>query len=654
MRDMKAKALFLVVTPLFCSPLPAAVPSPWTPVKASDGCVSVWGRDYGFASNALPARVKALGRDLLAAPVRIVCTDTDGKAVDWKKGGSWVEMSDAESATVCAWQEADALAVDATYRVEFDGMMKVSLVLVPGPKAPQGRACRAWLEIPLRPERAKLYVFSPASWEKFSNAGGVKGPMRWPFRCSVWLGDDEAGLCWFCESDEGLPQTEDVVEVLPGETETVLRIKLADGNTELPRTWTFGLQATPVKPWDGARNARHFLHAPRMGVGHTVKRPEVWWTAQRAFPDGNSEAAMDAAKAAGVHTVAFHEDWIPIQNNAASARPEFKQIVDACHARGMKAIAYLGYELSPLDPLWGDLQADCLRLEANGRPRGHWFREPGQRDYRVCYASRFARAWLERAKRAYADLGIDGFYLDSTIMPQLCANERHGCGWRGADGRLHGTYPFFAVRRMMRELYEFVEARGGTIDAHQSGYVCPATLAFVHSYWDGEQLASSREDIKRTLDLDAFRAEFMGRNHGVPCEFLAYEVKGRWSYEDALAITLLHDVLVRPCGFGSEVRLAPLWKAMDDFGTASSSWTPYWKHPLTVSPASVKASVYRRDGRTLAVVSNLSPDRAVWAEVSLPAGVTDVREPVSGDRVRVVGEKAVVELEPFRMKLLAF
>ena len=442
--------------------------------------------------------------------------------------------------------------------------------------------------------------------------------------------------------------------MLPGETETVLRIKLADGNTELPRTWTFGLQATPVKPWDGARNARHFLHAPRMGVGHTVKRPEVWWTAQRAFPDGNSEAAMDAAKAAGVHTVAFHEDWIPIQNNAASARPEFKQIVDACHARGMKAIAYLGYELSPLDPLWGDLQADCLRLEANGRPRGHWFREPGQRDYRVCYASRFARAWLERAKRAYADLGIDGFYLDSTIMPQLCANERHGCGWRGADGSLHGTYPFFAVRRMMRELYEFVEARGGTIDAHQSGYVCPATLAFVHSYWDGEQLASSREDIKRTLDLDAFRAEFMGRNHGVPCEFLAYEVKGRWSYEDALAITLLHDVLVRPCGFGSEVRLAPLWKAMDDFGTASSSWTPYWKHPLTVSPASVKASVYRRDGRTLAVVSNLSPDRAVWAEVSLPAGVTDVREPVSGDRVRVVGEKAVVELEPFRMKLLAF
>ena len=96
----------------------------------------------------------------------------------------------------------------------------------------------------------------------------------------------------------------------------------------------------------------------------------------------------------------------------------------------------------------------------------------------------------------------------STIMPRACANERHGCGWRDADGKLHETYPFFAVRKMMRELYEFVEARGGRIDAHQSGYVCPATLAFAHSYWDGEQLAVSSQNIKQSLNLDAFRAEY--------------------------------------------------------------------------------------------------------------------------------------------------
>ena len=37
--------------------------------------------------------------------------------------------------------------------------------------------------------------------------------------------------------------------------------------------------------------------------------------------------------------------------------------------------------------------------------------------------------------------------------------------------------------------------RGGRIDAHQSGYVCPATLAFAHSYWDGEQIAVGGMDM---------------------------------------------------------------------------------------------------------------------------------------------------------------
>jgi len=630
-----------------------AVPRPWTPVTVSGTDVSVWGRTYSFASNALPVGVKALGSELLAAPVRVVVDDAEGKPVSWKKGGSWVQERDAESATVCAWQEAETVTADATHRIEFDGLSKVSLALVPGPKSNLSKVRRAWLEIPLRPERATLYVVSPASWTKLDNVGAVKGPLKWPFRCSVWVGDEKAGYCWFCESDENLAQGDDTVEIVPGERDTVLRIRLADGETELPQTWTFGLQATPVKAWNAAHNADHTLHSPQMGVGITIRRPEVWWTSQRAFPNGHMEERLDEAAARGVKTVAFHEDWIPLQNNPAP-RPDFKGIVRVCHARGLKAIAYQGYELSPLDPLWGDLQATCLSKDETGRNTSYWFREPGQRDYRVCYASAFSGAWLKRAKAAYEELGLDGFYLDGTIMPRACANERHGCGWRDAKGKLHVTYPFFAVRKMMRELYEFVDARGGRIDAHQSGYVCPATLAFVHSYWDGEQLACSKQDIKRTLDLAAFRAEFMGVNHGVPCEFLAYEVPGKWSYDDALAITLLHNVLVRPCGFGAEARLQPLWQALDGFGIVRAEWLPYWENPLVTSPASVKASVYRHGGKSLAVVSNVSPDAAVEARVTLPTGVTQAVDALTGRAVDVRNGQAVFGLEPFRMRLLRY
>ena len=641
----------------------AAVPSPWTPVEAKDGVVSVWGREYAFASNALPVGMKSGGRDLLAGPMRIVCADTNGNPIAWKKGGSWVQEQDDESATVCAWQEAVEIAADATARVEFDGMIKVTLAIVSGPKFREGSISKAWLEIPLKPESATLYVFSPMKWGLVNNTGGVTGPMAWPFRCSVWLGDEKAGLCWFCESDENMrpADPERMVEVDPavaeakagraGEKETVLRIHLVDKPVELPVTWTFGLQATPVKPWSRAWNARHVMHSPPMGVGTVVKRPEVWWTAQRAFPDGKVLESLDAAKSNGVTTIMFHEDWIPIQNNP-SPRSDFKPIVDACHARGIQATAYLGYEISPLDPLWEKYHDTGLARLASGRPLTCWFREPGQRDYRVCYKSGFADDWLARAFKAYDALGLDGFYLDTTITPGRCANEKHGCGWRDASGRLHETYPIFAIRSMMRRLYEFVQSRGGVVNAHQSSYVCPATLAFVHSYWDGEQLSAIDCNVKRTLNLEAFRAEFMGRNHGVPCEFLCYEKPGKWTYDDALALTLLHDVLVRPCGFAAVPRVAHVWKALDAFDFTRAEWIPYWENPVAVQPESVKASVYKKGGESLIVVSNLSPDSAARAEVALPGNATRAHDELANRDVEVSDGKAVLDIPPFRMVLL--
>lgn len=629
-----------------------AVPAPWTPVEAKDGVVSVWGREYAFASNAFPVAVKSGGFDLLSGPMRIVCADTNGNDIVWKKGGSWVQERCEESVTVCAWQEADGLAADVTLCIEFDGMAKVSLALVPGPGDSTANLSKAWLEIPFRPDCATLFNYSPASWTKLENVGGVKGPMAWPFRCAVWLGNEKAGLCWFCESDENFHPTDAqrVIEVLPAEKETLLRIRLADRTIKLPSTWVFGLQATPTKPFQKDFNKSHTVHAPQMGAGILFKRPEVWWTAQRAFPEGKIEETLDAAARSGVKTVVFHEDWIPVQNNP-TPRPDFKAIVDGCHRRGMKALVYQGFELSPLDPLWGDHHEEWLAKTADGKFVSDWYREPGQRDYRLCYNNGSAGSWLDRAKRAYVELEIDGFYLDGTVMPRACANALHGCGWTDGNGKRHVTYPFFAVRNMIRELYEFVESRGGRIDAHQSGYVCPATLAFVHSYWDGEQIACSKQNIKRTLDIDAFRAEFMGRNHGVPCEFLAYEKPG-WSYDDALAITLLHDVMVRPCGFASVPRIAPVWNVFDGFGTSDAEWQPYWERPVAVSPESVKASVYRKSGESLIVVSNVSPDSEAKAEVMLPDGATRARDELAGRDVPVLDGKVTLNISPFRFVLL--
>ena len=617
----------------------AAVPRPWTPMTVEDGKVSVWGRDYAFASNALPVSVTSLGRELLAGRLRVVCADKDGKRIAWTKHGSWVHEAGEKSVTVCGWSESPTVTVDAVTRIEYDGMMEVSFALVPGPARHQSVITQAWLEIPLKPELVKYYQYYPFPWGKCENAGGVKEAKAWPFLASVWLGDEKAGFCWFCESERGFASADAnrVIEVVPDADETVLRIRLVDKAVDLPRTWVFGLEATPMKPFDRNWNKNHVLHSPQMGVGITIKRPEVWWTAQRAFPNGDIDAEIAKAAAAGVKTIAFHEDWIPIQNNATSALADFKPIVEKCHKARMKVLAYDGYELSPLDPEWGRHHHDWLAHDANGRPLSYWYRPPAQRDYRSCHGSGYGEKWLERVKKAYVDLGLDGYYLDGTVCPWMCHNESHGCGWRDETGKLRCTYAIFSIRKVMRELYEFVDARGGVINAHQSGYTCPATLAFAHSYWDGEQLATSKTlDIRKELDLEKFRAEFMGRNHGVPCEFLCYPVPGKWTYDDAIALTLVHDVFVRPCGFANADYFAPLWKRLDDFGIVEAEWLPYWEKPLEVSPDCVKASVYRKGGKSLAVVSNLSPDTTVTAEVKLPTGVKKI------------------ELKPFRMELVEF
>lgn len=633
--------------------LAPAVPRPWSPLKVAGGTVSAWGRDYTFASNALPVSVTSLGRELLAGPIRLVCADKNGQPIAWTKHGSWVHEAGEASVTVCGWSESPTVTVDAVTRIDFDGMMEVSLALVPGPRAGRTAVTQAWLEIPFRPEVAKYYQYFPFTRGQLENAGAVGSGKVWPFYPSMWLGDEKAGFCWFCESLRGFAPTDEsrIIEAVPGKGETVLRVRLVDRAADLPRTWRFGLEATPMKPFDRSWNANHVLHSPPMGAGMTIKRPEVWWTAQRAFPNGHVGELMDGAAKAGVKTVAFHEDWIPIQNNPTSALADFGDMIAGCHRRGMKVLVYDGYEMSPLDPEWGRHHGDWLAHGADGRPISAWYRPPAQRDYRSCLASGFAKTWLERAKRAYDKLGVDGYYLDGTAYPWQCFNEAHGCGWRDEKGVLRGTYPIFAVRETMREIYAYVDGKGGVLNLHASGCTCPATMAFGHAYWDGEQLVRRDFNIKRSVSLEAFRAEFMGRNHGLPCEFLAYEVPG-WSYEDALALSLIHDVLVRPCGFGSEGRLASVWKALDDFGFTKADWTPYWENPLAVSPASVKASVYTRGARRLAVVSNLSPDRAVTAEVTLPAGVTTAKDAVSGETLPVADGKAKVELAPFRMRLV--
>ena len=215
----------------------------------------------------------------------------------------------------------------------------------------------------------------------------------------------------------------------------------------------------------------------------------------------------------------------------------------------------------------------------------------------------------------------------------------------------------------MQRLYGLIHPRGGLINAHQSTCCLTPTLAFADSYWDGEQFAGGQlsGDPLKALPLASFRAEFMGRNFGVPCEFLAYERLPDWTFDHALAVSMLHDVRVRPHGCSERLtQMSKIWDVMTKFDVSQSQWHPYWKNGqlVTTQSESVKASMYSRPGRALLVVSNLSAQEAGNAQVQVNVAQAGLRadatakDALSGDRLEFAQGRLTVPLAPMRMRMV--
>jgi len=368
---------------------------------------------------------------------------------------------------------------------------------------------------------------------------------------------------------------------------------------------------------------------------------------------------LDRLAQLGVRTVVFHEQWTDIQNYTSTTHgEELRRLVAACHERGMKLLLYFGYEISDIAPEYLHYSGECLAY-----PRiGGYTRQPQQTAYVVCYASHWQDFLARGIAQVMDEYDIDGVYLDGTSNPWACANVHHGCGYRTPDGALRQTYPILATREMMKRIYNIVKARrpDGLVNVHQSTCMNIPALAFATSYWDGEQLSGIPRgaDVLDLLPLDTFRTEFMGHQWGVPAELLCYGQP--YTYEQAMSISLLHDVLVRGYLGGPLEAESALWRAMDEFGRRQAEWLPYWSNRefLQADPSTVKVSVYNRGplGAVL-VVSNLGPLQAA-AQVSLNVeklrlpGCSQALDLLSGDRLDWDGAALRLPLGPFSFRVV--
>ena len=635
--------------------------SPWTPVVVKRDrqsvTASVWDRAYTFDGLPFPSAIASGGKNLLAGSVRIVARQDKGPVM-WREAFPQVGEETPARASL-SWDASStdgALSLSAVTEIEYDGMVRVDWKLTANREV---KLEALSLEIPVPAELARyLYYFPTIGKEWLEGTCGwlpEKGKTM-GFTPAVWLGDEARGLQWFAESDFNWynADADRAIEIIREGKAVILRLHLVTTPVQLaparPQarqetsaramaspdavphlSYTFGLQATPLKPWHDPWDD-HIITSIHYAYDYKVVEEKT--------PDGRP--MLDHLAELGVKTIVIC-NWTGILCYSSPTEPEkLRGLVEACHKRGIGVIPYFGYHMSELAPEFSLFHGECSRHPSPGEPTGSRDGYPGgpmQQVSEVCMGSAWQDLVVDGIAKLMDNYGLDGVYLDGTGDPKGCLNVGHGCGYVRLDGTPAKTYPVFACRETLRRIYTAVKSRkpDGLVDFHQSGHMVAPVLAWATTYWDGEQLHGGVPKGSFALDrlpLDLFRAEFMGRPWGVPAEFLAYCLgkSTGCTWTQAHAITLLHDVAVRPHGslvFTEEA--SALWKVMAKFGHQEAEWLPYWKNSeyVKVSPEGAYVSLYRhpRNG-VLAVVSNLGKQEAL-VNVQLDPARLGLRAPLS-------------------------
>ncbi len=619
------------------------VPKPFTPVSANATGFRCIGRKTQFGNFLLPTQIRAADESLLSAPIRLVAepdllTSAKGRAkvVEKKDGGARWEWN-GESAD---------FQITARMKADCDGFCWYDIQLTP--KHPV-KLNSLRLEIPRIAKTARYLHTSSYDWSNVSSGlperGGTWADKFTPY---VWLGDEARGLAWCSESDQGwkLKTPNRAVSVETKGDVVLFKTTLLDHEETIsaPVNLHFGLQASPVKPvsfaWRAKARILHDIHY------------------ESAVPGTNGLCELDKLRDAGAKTVVIHDSWTKYFGQMVPADvAKFRQLIDACHKRGMKLLVYVGYGIARTAP---ELQGQ--HDEWSVLPLIPW--DPGYKPETrgfdaTCPRSGWADWLVAGTEKLFSEYDLDGLYFDGTTEGWKCQNAAHGCGWKDEQGNLQATFQILAARDLMRRVASTVHHHkpDAILDAHMSSNLTLPTLAFCDSLWNGEQFESHTSAEKFTVPLHFFRTEFMGYAHGMDMEFLCYENRP-FTFDEAISLAWVHGIEVRPYP-GNVSHVTPIWRALDRFDITKAKWLPYWNDSgARADLENVKISAWTHTGKALLFASHLER-KSVTAHVQLDRkklGLKkrslQVKDALTGEILPLNGDEVPISFNGMSFRLL--
>ena len=574
--------------------------APWTPVKLDGPRVDVWGRSMTVDAAGLPSQMTTRGMDLLAGPAKLV-GESNGRALTM----SGNEIKPASSADYRAAMDStgrlgDAIAVTSEVTAEFDGLYKVRMTLTPKGPTP---VTSLKVVVPLRPEFAD-YCHACGEGIRYGFSYGYlpkdkTGPL-WTskqvdgqpmlvgsFIPYVWVGNAKGGLCWMADGDQGWTPNDAVpaIEVRrddPSHVDLVLNLVSSPVTLDAPRTVTFALEATPVKPmapgwrmntWSTADSFVDFCRVEPKG-GQLI-----WNALPFTLDPAASKAMMQQRQAStmeyqwGLKDAKYHANAVPyFENNGIDQKlaPAAGYFADQWHARVSDSTAF------------------C----------------PSYTDFIVWNLDRWC-----------GQTGMDGWYVDN-VRPVACDNVDAGRGYRLPDGRVQPTYQMFATREQFLRVRAMFQDHGktGRFVLHMTNHMIMPWIGAADLALDGEDHVTFPDMHKDFIDFWSparMRLDYSAPQ-GTPVTFLQ-EYQGNWSTADLdrvmrayTGMTIVNDVLP---GANPNGRNNAVWAGRDRFGIDAGDVTfvPYWTADNGITAdggAGLLASSWRRPGRVLVAVVN--------------------------------------------------
>jgi len=633
---------------------------PWTPMTRDRGIVRLWNRAFHYADNLFfPSRIVSGGSDVLARPIEF---RVDGVPLT---GTSRLDRFSQTRVERSAQASVNGLGVSGNSRLEYDGMEWYVFTLSPDPAA---RVSDVRLVIPFRNEVAELYfrgIRHAGNFRNLPKRSAFPGPYH-----LLMVRNDECGLIWFAESQEGYSlekpneclrweETGDAVEVT---------IQIVDHPLELTaeRRIAFGFMTTPIRPaWKGWRT----LRIGKLGAEHeappSIANWQFWWT---------FHGTRDAKNPADVASDKIVRPWnvlLPPYDDLRAKYAEWKRA-------GVTPLPYFNATgISPCIPEYKHFMEEW-RIDPYPRPDITRPMDP-RAHTKVCPRSSFMDFFFSLLAPGIEGALFQGAHVD-LAGPVHCKNEYHGCGYADDQGERRTTLSYLATREYFRRFKCVLQqVHGGDRPTLLEGHPNPTLFpcGFLDCVATGENYVAEvgRHGHYHWIPLDQFRA-VMAPHTGIMNVLLTQFARARQSerklwftdakrpeVEHLIGLCLVHDAQVWPA-YSINTPYQELWKAQDTFGWSDElEFLPYWRNAKYVNVENAGAgfvvSLYRKPGKLAMALLNHS-DREQTPTLQFAVDVLGVprlngatlTDPVHNETHVLDGNRLQMRMAPWTYRFL--